>query len=299
MCKKQFIILITLIFVFCSCNKQEIFSPSQYIETESLSKTKGGMEVVKRFAYLDKQLTSVWLVGDVTLTFEYNSDKTVSRINSSEKNNTYAQLSYENKKITQIQYYEENELAREIVFGRKDGGTTINKVEKYVYDGFLAKSALADMLFPETKSLPQSMLKSHKSSAGKSLYSIENVTYEGDNISRVRWYSVKDGEQTLQTVTSYKYDDKKNPYYGLPYAFLELSGYNKNNITSIVISYESGQDKKDQKILTIENVYFYNKNYPVNNSVTEHTTYIVAYDKDKNPIFQTDTKSYTVQYGYK
>ena len=299
MYRKYFITLILLILVLCSCNKQEVFSPSQHIETESKSNENGGMDVVKRFTYTDKQLTSVWLAGDVTLTFEYNNDKTIKRINSSEKENTYALLSYENKQITQIEYYEENNLAREIIFGRKDGGKTINKVEKYVYDGFFAKSMLSDMLFPETKSLPESVLKSRKS-AGKSLYSVENVTYEGDNIQRVRWYSVKDEERTLQTETTYKYDDKKNPYYGLPYAFLELSGYNKNNITSTMVSYEHNKGKEGQIVLvTIENSYSYDKKYPVSISIAEHKTYFMAYEAQKNPIYQTDTKNHTTQYAYK
>ena len=298
--KYCFFVGIVVSLFFCSCKKEEIFSPSKYIDAERKSNASNVMEIVKRFTYSEKDLTSVSLLGNITLTFEYNSDKTVSRITTSEKNNTYAQMSYKDKRITQIQYYEDNKLAREIVFGRKDGGTTINKVEKYVYDGFLAKSTLSDLLFPETKSLPEQVLKSHKSTDGKSLYSIENVTYEGDNISRVRWFFVYNGQQTLETITTYKYDEKKNPYYGLPYAFLELTGYSKNNVTSSITSYENGRDKEIQKILTLNHAYAYDKKYPVLDSITERLSYVTGFDTIAGQqIVNIETKGYTIQYGYK
>jgi len=262
-----FSVVLTAVLLF-SCGKKEIFSPNKYILTESLQSGSANFDIVKRFVYSEKkQLVSVWLKeGNTTLTFEYNEDKTIKKITSSENNGSnYALLSYENKLITQIQYYENNELAQESLFFRKEKKNTINKIEYYIYDGFSAKekSILEDLLFAEVKNIPESVQKSHKS-GGKSLYSVQNITYEGDNIFRVRLSYIKNGVEELFSITTYNYDDKKNPYYGLPYAITGLIGYSKNNVTFARITLENDPSKT---MITIKNNYSYEKKYPVYNAV--------------------------------
>jgi hypothetical protein len=292
-----FIIVITLICILCSCKKEEIFSPSKYILTESKQESSD-MKLTKEFNYAGKELVSVYLTQEkITLTFEYNSDKTVKKITSS-KNGSYALMEYDDKRISQIQYYENGKLTHENKFYRKEKKNTINKIETYTYDGFSSEGILLKMLFPESKSVPETVQKSHKDSGG-SLYAVRNVTYEGDNINRVRFYYVTNGKEIEYYATSYQYDDKKNPYYGLPYAFLDLTGYSKNNVSSSTMSYEYGKDKEDQKVQTVQNTYSYEKKYPTYNTILEYTTYIIGHDTAGVPIFHTDTKNKAAQYTYK
>lgn len=292
------IVVIILVFILCSCKKEEIFSPSKYILTE-LKQESSNMKLMKEFNYSGKELISVYLTQEkITLTFEYNSDKTVKKITSS-KNNSYALMEYDSKRITQIQYYENERLTHENKFYRKEKKNTINKIETYTYDGFYSEGILLKILFPESKSVPETVRKSHKDSGG-SLYAIRNVTYEGDNINRVRTFYVNsNGEQAEYYSTSYTYDKYKNPYYGLPYAFLDLTGYSKNNVSSFTMSYEYGKDKEDKKVLTVQNTYSYEKKYPTYNTILEYTTYIIGHDTDGVPIFKTDTKNQATQYTYK
>ena len=284
-----------------SCNKKEVFSPDKYIITESIQSGSSNFEINKKYVYSEKkQLASVWLKdGNTSLTLEYNKDKTIKKITENNATN-YAVLSYENKLITQIQYYENNQLARECLFFRKEKKNTINKIEYYVYDGFSAgkKNVLADMLFPEVKSVH----KSHKSGE-KSLYSVQNITYEEDNIFRVSLSYVIDNQVSLYSITTYKYDDKKNPYYGLSYFFTDLTGYSKNNVKSTITSLENDPFKT---LITVENSYSYEKKYPVYNSVVESRTYIVGYEtviEDgktiTKPIWNTTLQYWSYKYAYK
>ena len=301
--KKQFfltVIVMPFLLLF-SCNKKEVFSPNKYIETESFQ-SGSSSEIVKRFVYSENnQLSSVWLKnenGDATLTFEYNKDKTIKKIISSENNGkNYAVLSYENKLITQVQYYENDKLAQESVFSRKEKKNTINKIENYVYDGFSAKkkSVLADLLFADMKIMPESVRKNHKS-GGKSLYSVLNITYENDNIFRVRLSYIVDSEVELFAIITYEYDNMKNPYYGLPYPLAELTGYSKNNVTSVMIPIENDPYKT---LIIVENNYSYEKKYPVYKSVVESETYITGYDTLKNPIWNTTYQRSSYNYSYK
>ncbi|MDR1181264.1 MAG: hypothetical protein LBL13_04745 [Bacteroidales bacterium] len=298
--KQSFYMTIITALLFCACNKREIFSPNRYIETEKLQTGASSLELVKQFTYAKKnQLTSVWLKdNNTTLTFEYNKDKTVKQINSSEMNNTcYAQLFYENKLVTHIHYYENNLLVRESVFSRKGKKNTINKIENYVYNGFSSKEAgtLSLLLFPETKNMPETVLKQHKNGE-KELYAVLDVTYENDNISRVRLFYMANGVSTLHSTTTYTYDNKQNPYYGLPYAFMQLTGYNKNNEVYARTSYENDRYKT---MITIESTYLYEKKYPTDKSVTESETSAVSFDANGAPKdWATSSKYSSSQYTY-
>ena len=301
--KKQiFLIVMAVPFLLLfSCNKKEVFNPNKYIETESFQ-SGSSREVVKRFVYsTNNQLSSVWLKnenGEAALTFEYNKDKTIKKIISSENNEkNYAVLSYENQLITQVQYYENDKLAQESIFSRKEKKNTINKIENYVYDGFSVKkkSILADLLFADVKTMPELVRKNHKS-GGKSLYSILNITYENENIHRVRLSYVVDNEAILFAVITYVYDDKKNPYYGLPYPLAELTGYSKNNVTNVMKPIENDPYKT---MIIIENNYSYEKKYPVYKSVIESETYIIGYDTLGEPIWNTTYHRSSSNYTYK
>ncbi|MDR0606444.1 MAG: hypothetical protein LBG80_19380 [Bacteroidales bacterium] len=299
--KSLYILTIIAIISLCACNKQEIFSPNRYIETEKFQSASSPFEVIKQFTYSEKkQLTSVWMKeGNTTLTFEYNKDKTIKKINSSEMNNScYAELFYDNKLVTHIYYYEDNRLARESIFSRKEKKKTISKIENYVYDGFSSKRehVLSDFLFPETKNMPDIVRNKHKAT-GKALYSVQEITYEKDNISRVRLSFVIDGQTNLYSTTSYNYDNKNNPYYGLPYAFMQLTGYSKNNETYARTSFEND---KYRTMITIESSYSYEKKYPTNKSVVKSETYAVSFDANGLPSnWATDNEYSTYQYTYK
>jgi hypothetical protein len=287
-------LLVSILVILSSCNKEEIFSPDRYIETENIQ-LGSYMVLNKEFIYSKKQLASVNFKNGSQLTFEYNSDKTVKRIVSSEKNNTYAVLSYKDKKVSLIQYYEEGNLARENVFSRKDKGV-INQIESYVYDGFAAESSLSAMLFSETKSMPETIRKAHKS-GGKSLYAVQNITYEKDNIFRVRLSYAQNDNVSLYSTTSYTYDSKKNPYYGLPYAFLQLTGYSKNNV---IFSRMYKENDKYKSMVTTENTYTYEKKYPVYCSTRIDSTYAIHFDANNLPDqWQTDSKRLAYEYFYK
>ena len=293
--KSRFIAIVAVLLLF-SCNKKEIFSPNKYIVSESLQ-SGSNLEVIKRFTYSeDNQLVSLWLKeNNTTLTVEHNKDKTIQKITEDNGTN-YAVLSYSDKLITQIQYYENNRLAIERIFSRKEKKNTINKIETYVYDGFLAekKNVLAELLFSELKTMPEPFRKNHKS-GGKLLYSVQDVTYEGDNIFRVRLSYIENDVPLLHSITTYDYDDKKNPYYGLPYFLVGLTGYSENNVKFVRTTLENDPDNT---MITIENDYSYEKKYPVYNSVVETKSY-VYYDNEKKPIWATELRYRSYEYAYK
>jgi len=288
------ITLIIVMGLLFSCNKKEIFNPNKYLETESLQEGAAALEIAKRFTYSDKnQLVTVWLKKDnTTLTFEYNKDKTIKKIMENNAD-SYALLSYDNKLITNIQYYKNNQLVQESIFSRKEKKNTINKIEHYVYDGFTpeTKGVLFALLFPEAKNMPESLQKMHKSGE-KSLYCVQNITYEGENIFRVRL----DYGDVLYSTATYTYDEQKNPYYGLPYAFTDLTGYSKNNVKYARIALENSREKV---MITLDNTYSYEKKYPTYKSVVESKTYAIAFDSNTPTAWATDVKYRSYQYAYK
>lgn len=283
--KIQYYLLIGLVlFLMFSCQKSEVFNPKkkiQFVEKQNDSE----IVLTDEFVYNDKkQLQSILhLLDKDTISFIFNKDKTISTIFLS-KENERVELTYNKSLLTNIKCFENNELKLEILVERKEKTNKIRKLSFY-----LAKSdsKLTSVFVPKTFQ----KLKVHKSN--KELTAYQYITYEKDNITTVRTYLAQGKDSTLYYTATYKYDDKVNPFYGLPYPIVDLLGYSKNNISSIHYYYDNGYDEYDRALITQKFDYKYNKSYPIKCTMTEMSTFSdkTGYQKDN------DVYNYQVRYS--
>lgn len=227
---------ISLLFFACfamllvSCHKDGVYNPkkkiSRIFETETTHYYDGNLGV-STDNNSGRQLREVWTWGKKTLDrIDYYYDNKLSNTQyfSYDKNrlvrvsddDMYYTYKYDGRFLQQIDVYEDNVLEGTYKITHQKGKWSKIEVTRYDYD---YKSGKGDRLMPLRfvlsdeicKSIKESEKKHYAKHGGKGTLSITyTLTWEKKNVSRmVENYS--DGYTCTYT---YKYDKKKNPYYG-------------------------------------------------------------------------------------
>ncbi len=184
-------------------------------------------------------LDSIRHDSTTTFTFEYNKDKTVSKIvNATPKYTETIEITYTDRLVDKMVYTADGEVRKEITFTRDEETRRITEIEelydKEYYESFMyeGKSKLYNTFLGDaeaahewiqqvpTKDLMVRCTKKVKYDPGKKDKYL-------DIAEVVEYYPNLNQEITH----AYTYDtETHNPYYGLPYAYNDLSGYHVHNV---------------------------------------------------------------------
>jgi hypothetical protein len=242
--KKFFLFLAiaaTVAMTFSSCKPDdEIYNPKCKISKIWYYSNSDWENPDVRFVYGKKGvLDSIRLKGGASFLFEYNKDKTVSKIVSDDSLCVEViELSYTDRLVDKIVYSVDGQVRKEITFKRDAETTRITDIEeiydKEFYEGLIyqKKSRLYNTFLGDadqahewiqrvpTKDLTVRCTKKVKYDPGKKEKYL--------NIAEVVEYFPNLNQEIVHT---YTYDlETYNPYYGLQYAYADLSGYYVNNV---------------------------------------------------------------------
>lgn len=242
--KKFFLFLAiaaTVAMTFSSCKPDdEIYNPKCKISKIWYYSNSDWENPDVRFVYGKKGvLDSIRLKGGASFLFEYNKDKTVSKIVSDDSLCVEViELSYTDRLVDKMVYSVDGQVRKEITFKRDVETTRITDIEeiydKEFYEGLIyqKKSRLYNTFLGDadaahewiqrvpTKDLTVRCTKKVKYDPGKKEKYL--------NIAEVVEYFPNLNQEIVHT---YTYDlETYNPYYGLQYAYADLSGYYVNNV---------------------------------------------------------------------
>ena len=242
--KKFFLFLAiaaTVAMTFSSCKPDdEIYNPKCKISKIWYYSNSDWENPDVRFVYGKKGvLDSICLKESTSFLFEYNKDKTVSKIVSDDPLCVEViELSYTDRLVDKMVYSVDGQVRKEITFKRDAETTRITDIEeiydKEFYEGLIyqKKSRLYNTFLGDadqahewiqrvpTKDLTVRCTKKVKYDPGKKEKYL--------NIAEVVEYFPNLNQEIVHT---YTYDlETYNPYYGLQYAYADLSGYYVNNV---------------------------------------------------------------------
>ena len=183
-------------------------------------------------------LTHIVIDSLETYDFEYNKDKTVSRIVHKGKHYTEKiEMTYTDRLVDKMVYSVNDTIRQEISFTRDEETTRITGIEeaydKAFYDSFsiLSKKSLYRKMVGD----PEPVMKMMRENGAKDLvlHCKKTITYDPgekekyENIATV----VEEYPEMRQEITrTYKYDPESfNPFYGMQYAYAGYAGYYLNN----------------------------------------------------------------------
>lgn len=241
--KSVFILAAVAVLALCfsSCKPDdEIYNPKCKISKIWYYSNSDWDNPDVRFVYGKKGVVdSVVLATEETFRFEYNKDKTVSRIvNEQSKYTEDIEITYTDRLVDKMVYSVDGVVRKEITFTRDEETTRITEI-KEVYDKefyesmqYQSKSKLynaflgdADAAHEWIQRVPTKDLTVH---CTKKVEYDPGEKEKYENIAKV----VEFYPNLNQEITHvYKYDTETyNPYYGLQYAYMDLSGYYVNNV---------------------------------------------------------------------
>lgn len=242
--KKLFLFLAiaaTVAMTFSSCKPDdEIYNPKCKISKIWYYSNSDWDNPDVTFVYSKKGvLDSIRLKESTSFLFEYNKDKTVSKIVSDDPLCVEEiELTYTDCLVDKMVYSVDGQVRKEITFTRDEETTRITDIEevydKEFYEGLIyqKKSRLynaflgnADEAHEWIKQVPTKDM---------TVRCTKKVKYDPGakekylNISEVVEYFPNLNQEIRHT---YTYDlETYNPYYGLQYAYADLSGYYVNNV---------------------------------------------------------------------
>ncbi len=206
-------------------------------------------------------LDSIRLDSTTTFSFEYNKDKTVSKIVNAQPDYTEKiEITYTDRLVDKMVYTVDDIVRKEITFKRDEETTRITDIEE-VYDKdfyesfqYQKKSMLYNMFLGNAdeahewiQRIPTKDLMVHCT---------KKITYDPgkkekyENIAEIVEFYPNLNQEIVHT---YTYDPETyNPYYGLQYAYADMSGYYVNNVLQEV------QTVKTNGVQTKYVVYTYN-----------------------------------------
>lgn len=284
---KRFIFYLTVILVLsASCRKEEIFNPSRKIEYIKVQ-MPSQMQQWAFFKYDKNTLVALSVTdpkaetGPHEYMFEYNRDKQIIVI-SDLLSNERAELTYEDKLLKEVKFYVDNQLSSTIEVSHKK-----DKICKLDYISVSSHaSSLCNIICPEQKNTQG--LKTRKDNR---LYMRQYITYNGDNVSRMRTYLFNSSkDSSLLCSYSYTYDNSRNPFYGLPLPLFDVKGYSKNNVATTQISYDNGYENYDRALISQRNTYTCKKQYPIDHQMIQYITVSDVeqiYNQEKQTYYDT------------
>jgi len=242
--KKYFLFLAIAAMVamtFSSCKPDdEIYNPKCKISKIWYYSNSDWENPDVKFVYTKKGvLDSVCLKESTAFAFEYNKDKTVSKIISDDPSCVEViELSYTDRLVDKMVYSVDGQVRKEITFKRDEETTRITDIEevydKEFYEGLLyqKKSRLYNTFLGDADAAHEWIQR--VPTKDLTVRCTKKVKYEPIkknkylNIAEVVEYYPNLNQEILHT---YTYDlETYNPYYGLQYAYADLAGYYVNNV---------------------------------------------------------------------
>lgn len=283
MIRWSFLILVFSLLLI-ACNKEEVFNPNKKIQYVLLQGTSS-MDTSMAFIYENGSISEILykqLGKDFSISL--NKNGTIDKITSN-VNDEYILLTYDGTYLNNMEFYQGNQLTKKIQVGRKDKNNKINRLSYYLMENKQSKSVFDNVFFPSSDQLIVTKENLHKSTS--TLVMVRNITYENDNISREKVIDYDGQDSTIRYSASFTYDDKKNPFYGLAYPIMDLSGYSKNNILTAYYTYDNGYERYDRAYFSQKHDYEYKNKYPSSHNMVEYGTY-----SDKVSIYDENTQTY-------
>ena len=231
----------TMTIMFSSCKPDdEIYNPQCKISKIWFFSDSDWDNPNVTFLY-DKKgvLDSIRLIDGTVFTFEYNKDKTVSKIfNATPKYTESIEIAYTDRLVDKMVYTVDGVVRKEITFQRDEETSRITKIEEN-YD----KEFYESMIYQNKSALYNTFLGnadethawiSQVPTKDLIVRCIRTIHYDPgkhkkyDNIDSVREFYPSLNQEIIRT---YTYDvESYNPYYGLSFAYAEYAGYYLNNI---------------------------------------------------------------------
>lgn len=228
----------------------QIVYPSYDYDDEGNMVLDGDQDVL-RFTYDGSQLTEVKANYEFRMVFTYDGKKLQKAEIYDEKTTPdfVYEFEHDGKKISTITMTGDGDIY-------KKKSASVSRMEKL----------LLGNIIPQSKTTEKVMRELH-AKAAKSTQSIKmNLTWDGDNVSKITAVTPYGGNATM----SFTYDDKNNPFkgFGLMFGDYGESGTgvefcNKNNITKIVLSDLDGDTDE------VNYTYTYDGKWPVSRSQEE------------------------------
>ena len=184
-------------------------------------------------------LDSIRLDSTTTFSFEYNKDKTVSKIVNAQPDYTEViDITYTDRLVDKMVYKVDDVVRKEIKFTRDEDSTRITNVEetydKEFYESFLyqKRSKLYNTFLGNADEVHDWMQRVNT----KDLRVRCNKTVEYDPGKKEKYEDIAKIVESYpdlnqEVVREFTYDaETYNPYYGLQYAYADLSGYHIHNV---------------------------------------------------------------------
>ena len=250
---KRYIIILAAIAIACACSscqkekeREGVYHPKKKI-SKIYEERHGAKRLVEEWTWNGKNLSKITNADKTTShTFKYEKNR-ISKIEctdvfyviSSPYYHSYTlSFIYEGDFIKKIECHEEGgRLSATYNFKHTQDKITTLTIEDYIdFGDDYNKNAVAAL----RPFLPIQMVKSMLNrkrptslSKGETYISTYEFEWEGDNIKTETFTN-----NTWTEKTTYKYDDKINPYYN----FFENFAHSKNNATYAEMSYFGGID---------------------------------------------------------
>lgn len=296
-------IALAAITLFAACQKDGKFNPKEkianvYEESFYTSSSSNDGQTYSDTSQTPKRLTERWTWDGNKLTqvvyiyynqewdgtsyTETTSEETVNftydgkQLTEANDGDERIVFTYDGKKLLKAEVYEVNETTPYSTLDFEHDGKKISKITLTEYDGIdwdvkgkpavsrLERLLLSNML-PDMKPVENVIAKAKKSGAKASNGIVVELTWDGDNVSKM---VVKEG--AYNTTVTFTYDDKNNPYQGFLYildCMLEDGPVftNSNNIVKAVYNLSD----YDGKGLSEENyTYTYDGKWPTSRTLT-------------------------------
>lgn len=254
----------TIAFMASSCQKEGQFNPSKKIKSAVIEKLNvdDNMEISRKITYKwDNNLLIDEVIDDgrnvISSRFTYDSKKRISEINTSDKYRLV--YTYNGNKITTIEQFYDGTLDRTYVFNH-DGFGYITSIDvtvsrhkgTEVYDN----CSINPLFFLPTEIANDIQTTMLKYKANDLFYAF--VYDQNNNVEQM---------QINQVIYKYKYDNKKNPFYGF-YDVLSIDFdwiFAKHNVIERTATFQDDPD--DKQILKYE--YTYSGNFPLTQVVKD------------------------------
>lgn len=256
---KFILAVVSIAFLFTSCNKVE---EDYYFPKERLSSIKS-TDYSAVFKYDKKKITQI-VMDDETLTLQYDKNKQISEIDYSLDNEKVLITYNDDKKISECSYYKGSDLIYYEEFVRN--GDHIASVRTYGSSDDWKKTCQSKLFKLCFDSQIVSLMTKNAAKTDLTLTSETFWTYTGDNLT-LKTTSATYAGITATLRSTYTYDTKNNPYYGLPYPLMQFMAYSFNNPVSVNSAFVLGNTTTTTDAQYFSYTYD-DKDYPVTATIS-------------------------------
>lgn len=260
--KLLFVLFLGIGLTFASCKKDE--------EEEETNPP------AEKTCYIVKETNSDSTYGEYT----YNSDNQVINYSNYKENGDledHNEITYSDGNISMLKAYEGSTLSMQLEFKYS---TKLDSVIMYMDSlGTLKKAGF--YLYSYSGSNISKISTYFKLMGIEKEVSKMEYTYNGDNISTVKSYGFGIVQPELESITTYEYDAKVNPFRGIGLNDLlgEVQFMSKNNITKKTYKDADGNTDDSKS-------YNYTYEYNSNDYYTKST--VVSFDNSETKIMVFD-----------